>query len=129
MWITFKTTTKANDTVGCSDSVNRKLAEEGVASGGRNVEGSKEGGKRGGDGARVCEDENVQMMGQSRWRRGDRDRGRDGHSGGNRDRGNGVGGSIAKVVREVGRGSRRGKGPSGSKEVGDKEVMLALFLV
>ena len=31
VWITFKTT-KANDTVGCSDSVNRKLAEEGVSS-------------------------------------------------------------------------------------------------
>ena len=61
MWITFKTTTKANDTVGCSDSVNRKLAKECVSSRGRNVEGSKEGGKRGGYGARMCEDKDVKM--------------------------------------------------------------------
>ena len=93
------------------------------------MEGSKEGGKRSGYGARMCEDENVEMMCQRGWRRRDRDRGRDGHSGGNRDSGNGVGGSIAKVVWEVRRGGGSGKGPSGSKEVGEKEVMLALFVV
>ena len=33
VWITFKTTTKAKDAVGCSDSVNRKLsAKECVSS-------------------------------------------------------------------------------------------------
>ena len=69
------------------------------------------------------------MMCQRGWRRGDRDSGRDGNSGGNGYSGNGEGGSIAKVVWEVRRGGGSGKGPSGSKEVGEKEVMLALFVV
>ena len=59
VWITFKATTKANDTVGCADSVKRKFAKECVSCRGRNVEGSKEGDKRDRYGAGMREDENV----------------------------------------------------------------------